>query len=393
MTEKEDFYSNLKPFDQFNGICNLENYTTLPDDWLVVITDIKGSTRAIQQGKYRDVNALGVASIVAILNAVKPVSIPFVFGGDGASLCVPQSYIEKLKKALLATQLMAEESFSLSLRCGIVPCTVIHQSNHQVLVGKHYVSKGYSQASFTGKGLAYAEELVKNDPQGLYSIAAKNIIAEADFSGFECRWKDVPSPYNETVSLLVLSIVTDTDQSNKIYLDVLDKIQQIYGDAETHKPVQINRIELTSKLQNLQDEVKIRTAFRSKLAKLIYTRLLPWKICLGRYLMENGKQFLDTNWGDYKETLVTNTDFRKFDDNLRMVISGDTRQRNELEKYLEMQYQQGKLVYGLHVSDRALMTCVISDYNLNHIHFVDGADGGYAMAAKKLKEQLITLLP
>ena len=93
-----NFYSELKAFSQFSGICNLENYTQLPDDWLVIITDIKDSTQAIQQGKYRAVNAVGVASIIAILNAVKPLSIPFVFGGDGASLCVPQSCITQVKK-------------------------------------------------------------------------------------------------------------------------------------------------------------------------------------------------------------------------------------------------------------------------------------------------------
>jgi len=390
MATDEDFYSKLKPFEQFRGICKLENYTKLPDDWLVIITDIKGSTKAIQQGKYRDVNAVGVASIVAIFNAVKPLSIPFVFGGDGATLCIPQSYRQEVEKALVATQLMSEESFSLSLRCGIVPCAIIHQSQFQVLVGKHHVSKGYTQASFTGNGLAYAEKLVKNDPQALYSIATENILPDADFSGFECRWKDVPSPHDETVSILIMSIAETIKQGNEVYQQAFDQIQKIYGDADCYKPVQKDQLELTTKSQDLKDEVKIRAHSGSKLSKLVYERLLPWRVRLGRYLMNKGKQFLDTNWGNYKETLVANTDFRKFDDNLRMIISGDAVQRDELEKYLEIQYQKGMLVYGIHTSNRALMTCVISDYNFNHIHFVDGADGGYAMAAKKLKEQLKT---
>jgi hypothetical protein len=106
--------------------------------------------------------------------------------------------------------------------------------------------------------------------------------------------------------------------------------------------------------------------------------------------MSKGKQALDTDWGKYKDTLVTNTDFRKFDDNLRMVISGSVVQGQNLKQYLEKQYRNGILVYGIHISDRALMTCVISDYSLHHVHFVDGSDGGYAMAAKALKEQLKT---
>ncbi len=388
MTTNEDFYSKLKPFDQFRGICDLKNYTKLPEEWVVIITDIESSTIAIQQGKYRDVNAIGVASMVAIFNAVKPLSIPFVFGGDGATLCIPNRRIDEVKKALVATKLMAKENFSLSLRWGIVPCSVIHQSKYQVLVAKQHVSKGYYQAAFTGKGLVYAENLVKNDQQGIYSIIPDDLSPSADFTGFECRWKDVPSPHDETVSLLVMSVANTTEQSNAVYLEVLGVIQQTYGDVEIHRPVQKEYLELIKNVQDLQDEIQIRVGAASKLAKLIYTLLLPWKVRLGRYLMNKGKQFLGSDWGKYKETLVTNTDFRKFDDNLRMVISGNARQREALAQYLEKQYRNGLLVYGIHVSDRALMTCVISDYKLHHIHFVDGADGGYAIAANALKKQL-----
>ncbi len=44
---------------------------------------------------------------------------------------------------------------------------------------------------------------------------------------------------------------------------------------------------------------------------------------------------MDTDWGKYKDTLVTNTDFRKFDGNLRMVISGNAVQRDSLEQFLK----------------------------------------------------------
>jgi hypothetical protein len=34
------------------------------------------------------------------------------------------------------------------------------------------------------------------------------------------------------------------------------------------------------------------------------------------------------------------------------------------------------------------MTCYVRAYAADHVHFVDGADGGYALAAKQLKAQL-----
>ena len=39
----------------------------------------------------------------------------------------------------------------------------------------------------------------------------------------------------------------------------------------------------------------------------------------------------------------------------------------------------------MHKSREALVTCIVFSYNGSHVHFVDGSDGGYAMAARDLK--------
>jgi hypothetical protein len=44
-------------------------------------------------------------------------------------------------------------------------------------------------------------------------------------------------------------------------------------------------------------------------------------------------------------------------------------------------------VYGLHVTDHALMTCLVFNYSGKHLHFIDGADGGLFLAAKQFKER------
>jgi hypothetical protein len=59
-----------------------------------------------------------------------------------------------------------------------------------------------------------------------------------------------------------------------------------------------------------------------------------------------------------------------------------------LNRYLKNNYKKGKLVYGLHISDRALMTCLVFERNGRQVHFVDGADGGYAVAAKAMKRRI-----
>ena len=65
-------YEALEPFTKFEELCDPFHYEELSDDWWVIVTDIQGSTKAIQEGRYKDVNLIGAASIMAMLNAVKP---------------------------------------------------------------------------------------------------------------------------------------------------------------------------------------------------------------------------------------------------------------------------------------------------------------------------------
>jgi hypothetical protein len=40
------------------------------------------------------------------------------------------------------------------------------------------------------------------------------------------------------------------------------------------------------------------------------------------------------------------------------------------------------------VEQEALITCLIFNRNDKHLHFIDGARGGYGAAAKAMKEQM-----
>ncbi len=116
----ENFYSELRLLDNFLDITDLRNFVDVPDDWYIIVTDIRGSTKAIEAGKYKEVNLLGACSIVAVLNVAGKTEIPFVFGGDGASLLMGPSLLPAAKIALLATQQIAKTQFDMDLRVG--PC-------------------------------------------------------------------------------------------------------------------------------------------------------------------------------------------------------------------------------------------------------------------------------
>ena len=91
----------------------------------------------------------------------------------------------------------------------------------------------------------------------------------------------------------------------------------------------------------------------------------------------------------YLRQLVENSDFRKYDDGLRMVLDCSSGLADAIETQLAAAASSGSICYGLHRQDAAMMTCfTLSATRPDHFHFVDGARGGYASAATALKAML-----
>ncbi|MCA6611966.1 MAG: DUF3095 domain-containing protein [Pseudanabaena sp. M158S2SP1A06QC] len=384
-TDNEDFYANLPVLENFVDITHSENFYAVPKDWAVIITDIADSTKAIEAGRYKDVNLLGACSIIVILNLVGELEIPFVFGGDGASILIPSKFIEGAEQALLAVQKLADEEFHLTLRASVVPMETI-TSNYEIKIAKLYISENYNQAILRGGGISYATQLVKDKAITDFYSPKPEKSAIADFSGLECRWQDIPTRHEEILSLIVQVTAPSQTQIDNLYREVINQIDRIYGkDTECH-PVVTRNLQLAFRCKNLLSETRVFTASQSWLQKKLYLLKLRMINLLGLFLMTFDIKIGNFNWGNYKQIVSEATDFKKFDDVLRMVISGRAKQRQKLTDYLEKKFQEGHLVYGFHVSDRALMTCLVFERNGRQVHFVDGADGGYALAAKQMKE-------
>ncbi|MBN8978196.1 MAG: DUF3095 family protein, partial [Rhizobiales bacterium] len=91
----------------------------------------------------------------------------------------------------------------------------------------------------------------------------------------------------------------------------------------------------------------------------------------------------------YLGQAVANSDFRKFDDGLRMVLDCSPELADTLEQRLSAAAATGTVRYGVHRQDAAMMTCFTpSALRADHLHFIDGARGGYAVAATALKASL-----
>jgi hypothetical protein len=385
----ESFYIDLPCVDNFSDVANPSIYTELPDDWLVAVSDVKDSTRAIQQGGYKKVNLLGASSIIAILNLNKSFSLPFIFGGDGASICIPGSLLQQTRQSLVATKLMAKDVYGIELRVGIVPLSYIKEQGFNVMVARCRLSDTHSQAAFTGGGLQFSEECIKETVSGkLFCLHEGDAEPIADFSGLECRWMNVPSVHGEVLTLIVQAMGPSVKKKNETYSRLIEKVENIFGTDAAMSPVRAVDLSMSLSERQLSGESNIRSYGKGTLFRIWYWFTIRYRILLGSILMRMKWKTKQTNWGDYKNRLVANTDFKKFDDKLRQVISCSVGQRKLLQTYLENKFRAGELVYGLHTAPNALVTCLIYNYHADHIHLVDSDNGGYAVAAARLKEQL-----
>jgi hypothetical protein len=388
------FYASLPVFVDFAGVAQPERYRELPDDWHVAVADVEGSTNAVRAGRYKDVNLLGASCITSVLNATRPVEIPYIFGGDGATMCVPPSQIEATRAALLATQRLARDEFQMRLRIGMVPVELIRKAGHRVEVARFRASDNYIQASFTGGGVQFAERCVKDDERGrAFRFEFDATTTAGDFSGLECRWNSIPSPHGEVVTLLVQATTGDPARDARVYADAIQTIESVYAHAGELAPVREQDLSLTLDRRKLMSEARVQVAGKGWLRQALYTLWAQGQSILGRVLLAKGLTIGGIDWGKYRQDVIANTDYRKFDDVLRHVLSGTPAQRDQLAVALEQRYQKGELVYGIHHAPSALMTCFIFARNGGHVHFVDGADGGYTMAAADLKRRLLCKLP
>ena len=354
-----------------------------------MIADVVGSTKAIGDGDYKKVNTVGVACIAAVVNVDRSIDIPFVFGGDGATFAVPDVLVQRVIAALRGSQELSRLSFGLDLRAGLVKVGDLAEQDFRVDIAKVRLSPHMTQSAFSGRGWSEAERRVKAPAAaGVLMVREAEGPAVANFDGFECRWQGVPSFNGHKLSLLVAAMSDDPGVNLDTYQALSGKIREIYGEVVNYHPLRPGRMRLTFNPRSLRHEWRVRSRHSGWRQAIGYLMKMLLQNLAGAYLIARRVDTESVQWSHYREELVDNSDFCKFDGMLRMVIDGNDAQAEELEQYLKSQCRAGRLVYGMHKSREALVTCLVQSYSGNHLHFVDGSDGGYTLAARGLKQQL-----
>ncbi|MFK7870298.1 MAG: DUF3095 domain-containing protein [Roseobacter sp.] len=375
------FYASVPEQDDFAKLSRSTAYTPLPDDWWIGTSDITGSTQEVANGRYKTVNMVAAAVISAQINAHKGTPFPFIFGGDGAAFAVPPDWKARAEQALAAVRCWAQEEFEIGLRVGMVRVMDVRAAGFDVTVARFKVSQGVDYAMFSGGGVSWAEARMK---AGAHAIANAPAGSQPDLTGLSCRWSHMPSRNGTVLSVVILPVdgVPDADFAT-LALDVLKLIHGLEGAGHPAEdqgpPVQWPPAGATLEAHAQRKGGAVSKARR----KALFESFVAW------LLIKTGLKLDGFDARRYRRVVGANADFRKFEDGLKMTIDCDPSIEGQLRDLLEKGAAAGVIHFGLHAQTEAMMTCIVpSILTDDHVHFVDGAAGGYTAAAQNIKTRL-----
>ena len=349
------------------------------------MTDVVGSTQAIAEGRHKSVNFVAALAIAALKNLCAPEPIPFLFGGDGAVVMVPQQHLEQTRRLLARVRGLAQREFGIALRVGLAPVAMLRQHGADVRVGRFEPTPGNHFGVFVGGGVGLLEAAVRGRTDA--ALASHVAIDEAlddgepvDLSGLSCRWDTLRSLNGRMVTLIVQG-AADPGR----HFAELTRIAAQRGDP---RPVHAETLSARWPPAGLLLEARAR---RRRWPLWLAVALVGAETLLAHLVIRRGKPVGGFDPQRYRREVASNTDFCRYDDTLCFVVDCPTDSVAELRNYLDRAAAAGAFRYGIDVAETALMTCLVTEYAQGlHVHFVDGGGGGYTNAAKVLKAAVRT---
>jgi len=373
----DTFYGSIPVFPGFSSLMDPALYSPLPDHWSIGVADIVESTRAIAQARYKAVNMAGAAVIASVTNALEGREFPFVFGGDGASFAVSPDDLDRAREALAATASWVRDDLDLAMRVALVPVTAIRAQGLDVRVARFGPSANLSYAMFSGGGLGWAEAAMK---RGEFAVEAAPSGTQPDLSGLSCRFEEIPATRGLILSVLVVPAANaDPAAFRKLIEDIIALVER---SPDAGRPVPPGGPPLRWPPAGMDYEARAARggSLARRRAYVLGRTLFAYVIM--RFGIRVGGFVPKT----YTQQVVENSDFRKYDDGLRMILDCTVELERALTQRLDAAASQHIIRYGLHRQDAAMMTCFTpSAIRSDHVHFIDGARGGYASAATALK--------
>lgn len=378
-----DFYTKLN--NTHTNLLNLlsdENlFSQVPNDWHIVVVDVQNSTKAVNKGNHHQVNLTATGAIISVLNTIRKekwkIEIPYFFGGDGATFLVPNDILKTIIKILENYRIHIKNSIELTLRVGHISVEKLGRENYYVKIAKHKLTEHLTIPIVLGDALKQAEKFIKKTFIETRSVNYQEELLNLE--GMECRWKEITSPKTEKKIICLLIDCLNSEDQREIYGNILSKMDELFGTFKKRQPITPSKLKLDYNIYKIWKEMKISLGKNSPLFLL-----KNWFITLiGSYYFSFSKE------GKYYLKQISQLSHTfMLDGMINTIFTAEQKNVDTFVNYLDMLEQNGKIVYGIHVTYASIMSCYVVDRKTKHSHFVDGTEGGYTSAAKIFKQKI-----
>lgn len=378
-TSTATFYDTLEPIPSPERVFDMKYYVRVPDEWFLAVSDIQGSTAAVAAGRHSDVNFAAAAMIASLNNLCG--RIPYQFGGDGAVVLIPPAFADIARRSLAQTRRFALQEFGLDLRIGLVQMAEITKRRAEVLVGRFEPAPASAYAVFLGDGIDLMESSIKGRRDDTLAQASLIDFTEddgepPDLTGLSCRWTPLHAARGKMVSLVIRGA-----DHGALHME----LTRIAGVPALN----------AGSLQNMQTKWPPRGIVREAKARRKGAPLWLMMLRVGietliAYFFIRYELKIPTFDGAKyrRDVLKGAVDFARSGENLALVFDCPEATIEAIRAYLEDRCNKGELKYGMHVSDHAVMTCLVTSIDDRHVHFIDGGDGGYTRAATSMEARV-----
>jgi len=265
----------------------------------------------------------------------------------------------------------------VGLRVGLFSVADIRAAGHDVTVARYKVMDGVDYAMFAGGGASWAEAQMK---AGVETVPPAPPGTQPDLTGLSCRWSHMRARKGTILSLLVVPEAGAEADFAKVAEKVLAIVAHLERGGHPSPPrgPGVGWPPPGVLLEAHASHGAMSVARRHR--QILLATFFAW------VLIMTGIRIAGFDPAHYQHTVGRNADFRKFDDGLKMTLDCDQATMERLTELLEDAQDRGIVRYGMHCQDEAMMTCIVpSIMEDTHVHFIDGAAGGYTEAAQAIK--------
>jgi hypothetical protein len=275
----------------------------------------------------------------------------------------------------------AREEFHLELRVAMAPVGEIRTAGYDVRVARFAAAPPCVYAMFAGGGLTWFDAAAK---RGAYALPLAEPGARPDLSGLSCRWGVAPAKHG-----LVLSLIVAPRGNDDRFATLINEIvKSSLRAASSERPVTLASLRPGNPGKAIALETLVNKASGLSQAKARIAAIRGYCIAIILHVFKLKVGQFDAT--TYASELVANADFRKFDDGLRMTLDCSPEFADALEARLAA--AEAFVEWGVFRQEAAQVTCFVpAATQAGHVHFVDGASGGYTMAAKAMKARRAAL--